>query len=79
MDERIQKDSLNRLIQSIERCKGYLDQRLYFIDYTEVPRAKFLAALRQEGAHKLPFAYSRKSKCYYLLTEKYLKENNKRV
>lgn len=73
-----QRQSLNKIISLVLK-NSEPGVAMFYIDYEPVACKKFLDALRAEGAHKLPFAYSRKNGAFYLLTREYLKENNKRV
>ena len=78
--EKAQRQSLNIIIDEVhKKASRYPDKVMFYIDYKQVHKDQFLKALHQEGAFKLPFAYSRKSKAFYLLTKEYLKENNRRV
>lgn len=54
------------------------DQVRFYIDYEPVTKEQYLSALEAEGAHKLPFAYSKYTVSFNLLTKKYLAEVNKK-
>ena len=73
--EQRQKDALAKITKLVKKSG---EQVRFYIDDELVSKEKYLEALEAEGAYKLPFAYSKHTVTFYLLTKKYLAEGNKK-
>ena len=63
--------------QVLKMAKKSLEDTNFYIDDVRVDKEQYLKALEAEDAYKLPFAYSKHTVTFYLLTKKYLSEGRK--
>lgn len=67
--EQRQLDAREKIVKMVKKAEPYTR---FYIDDVPVTKEQYLAAIEMEGGHKLPFAYSKHTVTFYLLTRKNL-------